>query len=252
MKHLVISMLLLAAVYTAQSQQGDPLSLRSTIIESVPAGAEVWRADSLLGHTPLRFTGLEKDTLILYYPGRSVWRARRTALPPPRLDAQQGINRVVLTERYWVNSEPPDAAVFCGDSLIGRTPLEFENCETALIRVTKPGYRELRGIAPGEDGSVRVILDPLPGVVPQPPIRDAASFRSPGTSVLAAAGLGLAAGTASVILKRSADRHYDDYRRSGDNAALRATRRDDLWAGICLVALEASVGYLVFLLFHDR
>jgi hypothetical protein len=62
-----------------------------------------------------------------------------------------------------------------------------------------------------------------------------------------AATFGLGAGIATALLKRTADRAYDDFRASGGNAVYR-TRADhfDLLSGIALAALEVDAGFLLW------
>ena len=235
------------------AQHGDPVHSRWSVVETEPAGAEVWLADSLLGTSPLRVALKSSDTLLLYYPGRFAWNHERAELAPPYLDVNTGVNRVVFRRIVRVRSTPSGAAVFRDDSLLGMTPCNVDAQDAALLRLRKPGFKDAVGITETQPGEAIVLLEPLDAMAQVPEVSFGGSnVRSPSLRVLLTAAAGLAAGIGAAALKQHADAEYEEYRNSGNVAALDRTRRADTYAGICLAVLELSVGYLVYLLFNDR
>ncbi len=252
---LLILIALPGAGARAQVERAEPKEPTAIHLVSDPEGAAVYRRDSLLGKTPIDLP-FDRDwgTLRLIYPDAGVWNAvekQVAILPAPRV---AGIRRIVLPKRILLRSIPFGAEVLSGDSLLGTTPcictLESDSLQ---VRLRKGRYRS-RHItltrAPGVD--TLVTLEPLlpdqpPGLVFQnkPPLPE------PQFRVIAAGATGLAAGIASIALKRHADDLYDQYRATGLQETLDQTRRYDIYAGIGYIILQASLGYLLYLLLFD-
>jgi hypothetical protein len=242
-----------AAAFCASKGQGiEPAVPTGIIVRSEPSGAEVFLRDSSLGTTPLRLEAAFSDTLILFYPSRNTWGSQRSVLHPPYLKNTEGVVVARFIATIVVNSLPSGAAVFSGDSLLGRTPVAVAIPGSGgRLRVSRPGYADKFPEVTGEAGErVLVVLDPANGEATNERLsRQPGSFRIPGSSLLIPAAAGLTSGVLSVILKQKADSYYDDYLVTGDEALLKKTRRTDVYSGIALAVLELSFAYFIYLLF---
>jgi hypothetical protein len=158
----------------------------------------------------------------------------------------------VLREWRRVTSTPSGAAVFAGDSLLGYTPLDVDPAAVPpVLHLRSPGWRDSAAVlSVADERGAHVLLARAEGPVLPDVLIDPSAARLPSASILVAGSVTLAAGVAAVVLRQQADRHYDEYLRSGDRALLDKTRRGDLWSGVCLAVMEASAGYLVYLLLN--
>ena len=249
----VLALIVIAAFRTlcfAQDMQPGPGAAASIV--SSPTGAEVWRGDSLLGLTPIRVRSGGTDTLVLYYPARSAWRKSRAIAVPPFVPSTIGVVSVQLRAWQRVTSTPTGAAVFEGDSLLGHTPLDVEATPTAkLLLLRSPGWMDSTVVLEASDTlGMRVLLAKAPLAEHPQVLINPWSARLPSASIIVAGSVALAAGVTAVAIRQRADKNYDEYVRSGDRALLDRTRRGDIVSGVCLAIMEASAGYLVYLLLN--
>jgi hypothetical protein len=212
----------------------------------------VYRGDSLLGKTPLDLPfGREWGTLRLIYPEPGNWDAVETSVVIASAPRVAGIRRVFLPRKILLQSVPFGAEVLSGDSLLGTTPLRCTlTADSMGLLVRKGRYRsKLVTLRRNGEDQALVTLEPLlPGRGEELVYRDRSQFPTPQFRVLAAGIAGLSAGIASIALKRHADDTYDNYRSTGSQALLDETRRYDRYAGIGYFILQASLGYLIYLL----
>jgi hypothetical protein len=136
--------------------------------------------------------------------------------------------------------------------LLGYTPLDVDPAALPpVLQLRSPGWRDSTALlSSAEEGGVHVLLARAEGPAVPGVLIDPSAARLPSASILVAGGTALVAGVTAVVLRQQADRHYDDYVRSGDRALLDKTRRGDLLSGICIAVMEASAGYLVYLLLN--
>ncbi|MBR9977243.1 MAG: hypothetical protein KFH87_04065, partial [Bacteroidetes bacterium] len=140
-------------------------------------------------------------------------------------------------------SEPAGAQVFVADSLLGSTPLRLSRVLLDSVTVWYPsrGSWDAQVLRPSLDGPDadtgvrflqfqprRLSLEEIGG---RTHVHEN-SFQLPAADVLLPAGLGLAAGVAAVVLKQHADRLYDEYLHTGDDALLSQTKKYDIYAGV--------------------
>lgn len=139
------------------------------LLESSPAGAEVYLEGRLQGRTPLRLS-LEEGTYRVEYrlPGHEpygatvrVERGRETRLAATL--------RPIRTGELALEARPEGAEVYVDGRLLGRAPLRL-SLEAGLheVRVVAPGFSEYRAqveVRPGETLRLLVELVPLRAVL---------------------------------------------------------------------------------------
>ncbi|WP_018110681.1 PEGA domain-containing protein [Thermus igniterrae] len=139
------------------------------LLETSPAGAEVYLEGRLQGRTPLRLT-LEEGTYRVEYrlPGYEpygatvrVERGRETRLAATL--------RPIRTGELVLEARPEGAEVYVDGRAVGRAPLRL-TLEAGLheVRVVAPGYSEYRAqveVRPGESLRLFVELVPLRAVL---------------------------------------------------------------------------------------
>lgn len=239
----------------AQVDRAEPKEPAAIHLVSDPEGAAVYWKDSLLGKTPIDLPfDREWGGVRLIYPDPGVWGAVEKQVEIGSTPRVAGIRRVVLPKRILLRSIPFGAEVLSGDSLLGTTPLRCTlEADSLPLLVRKGRYRSSRvTLNRTAGGEALVTLDPLlPDMGPGLVFQDKSPLPEPQFRVIAAGATGLAAGIASIALKRHADDLYDQYRTNGLQETLDRTRRYDIYAGIGYLLLQASLGYLIYLLLFD-
>ncbi len=145
---------------------------------------------------------------------------------------QYNFNKVVL-----LNTEPQDVYVFSNDSLIGYTPLLI-SMELNNLRLEKNGF-ESKIISYSDFG----INDPVKlnyvGELNEANFFDITLFK-----ILVGSLVVLGATTA--YFKLEADRKFDQYQSTGDEALLDQTNRLDTISAVTFVALQINFGYIIY------
>ena len=141
-----------------------------------------------------------------------------------------------------LNSEPGNAEVFSGDSLIGYTPLRIP-LGLQNIKLQKNGY-EGKVINYSDLNLLKPIKLNFTGEY-----KDGSFFNKTLFRVLLGSMITLGATTAYFKLK--ADNYFDDYKASGDHALLDKTHKYDLISGVSFVALQINFGLIVYYFLVD-
>lgn len=251
---VVIVFLALLFVHSFRvSAQDRDMELRDPAVvqfASIPEGAWIFHGDSLLGQAPIHLSiPASWDSVTFVYPSFEDWNAvTKTIAIPAR--GVQAIFRVQLPVKVVINSNPFGAEVFDGDSLIGTTPCVYTLLdERKELIIRKAKYENTSVVLEKKNiSAINADLQLLPSVALENRVTEYSStFRLPKSSIMVTGGVGLAAGVTSVLLKRHANNLYDQYRTTGNPELLSGTHRYDIYAGIALVLLQASLGYLVYL-----
>jgi len=248
----LLFLLVLLFPSTILGQDIEPVYTGSINLVTEPSGAEVYADDSLLGTAPMILSAGIVPELRIWYPSRRDWNAQMKKVENPVISERQGVILVSFDCIIKVNSTPYGAAVLFGDSLIGYTPLTLNCDDMKRISLEKPGF--LPKTVETRTGGVsrNIILQPDGAEIVSSRVHlHNNSFELPAAKVLLPAGIGLAAGITSVILKQSADRSYENYLSTGSETSLARTRRYDVYAGVALLVLQASLGYFTYLLFIE-
>ncbi len=246
-----VLLLAMCGIARVEAQDIQPALSHLVRIESDPAGAEVYRGDSLLGRTPLRIPLADAAGIVLYYPERISWNAQRKELGASPLPEHLGVMLVRFQRTIRVRSLPHGAAVFRGDSLLGRTPIDLP-ADTATLTIQAVGY-STEALRPSdvENDAVLVRLEAVSYSRPAEFEVRSDVISLPGADILLPAGVGLAAGIVAVILKQYADARYDDYLATRDEKLLSEAKKYDIYAGISLAVLQLGLGYFVVRLFEE-
>lgn len=147
-----------------------------------------------------------------------------------------------LDNKIYLDSNPQDANVFNGDSLIGHTPV-FINDSFDKIILKKSGYSDYYIIDPSKSKNIKVNLDFI-GVQ-----KSESFFNSTVFKILA--GTALALGAVSAYYKLKADDKFDEYKINHKQELLDQTNRYDLVSGITFTALQINLGFLIYKLFTE-
>jgi hypothetical protein len=147
-----------------------------------------------------------------------------------------------------ISSDPAGAGVLLGDSLLGSTPLFATlpgDGQGISLRVRKEGYREEALLIAPPTFNYRVELARLDSSAGADATALAGLTGEGSMKLLVAAGIAVASGTTSALLKHKADESYDDYQATGDPATLDRVRRLDVSSALSLAVAQLAIGYLV-------
>lgn len=150
-------------------------------------------------------------------------------------------NKIHSSDVY-LNTEPQDAKIFIGDSLLGYSPL-FINNNYANIRIEKNGYKSilLNIIKLKENSTIKI--EPNTNLQ-KIPFYEKASFKP----LIAGA---IILGAISAYLKLKADDHYSNYFASGNENELKITKKYDLLSGLSFGALQINFGILIYYFLNE-
>ena len=144
--------------------------------------------------------------------------------------------------QVFLNSEPGDANVFVGDSLIGYTPL-FIPQNIGNLRLEKKGY-ETRSILYSDIELNKPVQLNFVGEVSNESFIDKTLFK-----VLAGSMIVLGAVTA--YYKLEADDSFEEYEITGDQALLDRTNKFDKISGYTFAAFQINFGILLYYILVD-
>jgi hypothetical protein len=141
-----------------------------------------------------------------------------------------------------LKSDPGDATVFAGDSLIGYTPL-FIHQGINRLRLEKNGY-ESKMISYSDIGPDKNVQLDFIGEIDNESFVDKPLFK-----ILAGSMFVLGAVTA--YYKLEADDSFEEYGITGDQALLDRTERFDTISGITFAAFQINFAALLYLILVD-
>jgi len=134
-------------------------------VTTVPGGAQIYRADKVIGKAPVKFAVGEKTTLEVradrYYP--------QSITLTPESPAQVDIALKAMPY-VTVISSPAGAEVFVGDKSIGVTPVEQLIEKNTVVELRKEGFVTKTATLTGADKQVTVTLEAVPAA-PAPAIQ---------------------------------------------------------------------------------
>lgn len=147
-----------------------------------------------------------------------------------------------VSDTLIIITEPDDAKIFYGDSLVGYTPLRLTS-SIPKITIFKNGYeKELMEL----NNSQPLLRIELRKIVFE---SQESFFKSNYFNLL----LGSAAllGGVAAYLKLKADDKFDLYQSTGDLKYLDETRKYDLYSGVGFGLLQINFGILIYNLLTD-
>jgi hypothetical protein len=145
-------------------------------------------------------------------------------------------------ERVYLDSNPQDAYVFYGDSLIGSTPNFFNKFPRNLL-LKKNGYADYDYLNNNSADKIKLNLEFIGKE------KKESFFSSTAFKVLA--GTAIALGTVTAYYKLKADNRFDEYKISRDKNLLDQTNKYDLISGITFTALQINLGFIIYKLFTE-
>lgn len=141
------------------------------------------------------------------------------------------------SKNIYLDSNPQDAYVFEGDSLIGSTPL-FLDSKIKNIILRKTGYSDVNFENNFSSNKINIDLQFI-GQQKQEKFISSTAFK-----ILA--GTAIALGAVTAYYKLKADDKFDEYHFSGDQKLLDQTRKFDVISGITFTAMQINLGYILF------
>jgi len=145
-------------------------------------------------------------------------------------------------EEIYLQTEPQDASVYVGDSLIGYTPLYLSYGYKSL-QLKKPGY-ESKVVSLNDFSTNHPFTLNYIGEV------EDKSFYEKDLFKYLVAGIVVLGGT-SAYFKLKADKKFDTYKISGEQDLLDQTHQYDLISGITFTALQINFGALIYFFLID-
>lgn len=140
-----------------------------------------------------------------------------------------------------LDTNPQDAYVYSGDSLIANTPA-FIPIKLKQLTLQKPNY-ETSSIQLNSIASNKVNLD-FTGELKEKRFTESVWFK-----VLL--GSAVALGTTAAYFKIKADNKFEDYEENRDPVLLDDIDRYDLYSGIAFGALQVNFGMILYLFLTD-
>lgn len=202
------------------------------------------------GETPMGDTSLPAGTHILRFvhPDMNNWLL-------PAIVETLSVNASDLIVRtanfpfvYHITSNPYGASVHFNDSIVGQTPLMFSTPSTSgVVTLTHDGCEDVLLPLPGQGGMLHAVMPSRTGETPSVLV-NGEQLKSL-TPIYMTSGAAVITGALAAYFKIKADGYYNEYRNTGDRAALDRVRRLDTLSGIALVTSEASLLMLSYLLF---
>lgn len=238
----------------ADSLAAHPAAAAARLTVTSPiAGVKVVLDTTLLGTAPVTDSALAPGSHILTFvhPAGNLW-IHPASIETLDVSAGASIVREARFQRWaHITSDPYGAQVRAGDSLLGETPLYAPlDGFGGTITLSLPGYAD--AVLPLSDSSAEIhaLLAPLsPGAaLPRSPFL-AYEQSTNSLPIIATAGVTVIAGVAAAWTKIRADDLYDEYQQTGSQTALDNVRRLDVASGVSLVASQAGLLLLGYLLF---
>lgn len=134
-------------------------------VSATPVSAQVYRADRLMGKTPIKFAVGEKTVLEVradrYYPQNIIL----TPESPAQVDMTLKAMPYVM-----INSQPAGAEIFIAGKSMGCTPVELLIEKDTVIELRKEGFVSKPATLTGADKQVNIALE-----VPPPPTTNTAT-----------------------------------------------------------------------------
>jgi len=229
---------------------------RLLVASDVP-GARVFLDGSEAGVTPLTIGSLGAGIheLEVRPPNEASWLMRTVRRSVQLAPGETLEWTAVVAPSLLFQTIPSGAEVLLGDSLLGVTPVVLDRGVLAGARppvVRRNGYAPVilsPAVAGGSRDAFTLPLDLTdPGMTPEDPFRPPPV--SPLPKILAAGGA-VAAGAMAAALKVQADNSYDEYLLTGDPALKADAHVYDTEAAMALVATQACLVLLAYLLFKE-
>jgi len=173
--------------------------------------------------------------------------------PASRSQVQDSTEKRFL---YFINSNPFNAEVFYGDSLLGLTPVRFTSNEilTGNIFLKKKGYKEetFNLNEYNFEKGINVYLKSLFSVEEKIVIKDKGinfTKKRSLTGILASGFVALSSGLLAYTAKEKANDFYNQYLDNRIQDNLDKSNKYDLYSGISLALMQVSVVGLIYFLF---
>lgn len=170
------------------------------------------------------------------------WNAARIDDTLKIIDCNSVSVTYTLQNKKLLDSNPQNVYVKESDSLIGFTPFLLENNNQTLL-LQKPGYADK--IVSSQEISTGI----KPELQFTGEIKGESFYKSTMFKVLIGTLLTLGATTA--YYKLEADKAFDHYQVTGDQAVLDQTNKYDLVSGVTFVAMQINFGLILYLFLTD-
>jgi len=228
-----------------------------TIITN-PDSALVILDSTRQGATPLTFSTTPGwHSLTLSHPDISNWLTSTIRDSIFLTPGEHKTLRYAFEKRYLITSEPFNATVLLGDSIIGLTPLlvsEREVNDRGDLTLRKPGFEERTVSAlSAHRGILQVTLqnDWQRNGYDETLLKNSARSDRALLPMYVAGAATVLFGATAAYFKIKADDRFDSYLQTGNPALLDQTRRMDTGAAIALIATQASAGLLAYFMLSD-
>lgn len=226
------------------------------IVEADVADARVSVNDSVMGTAPLTVTlPGGRHTILVAHPDIANWL---TSSVRDTIELSPGDFRRLrysVAPALMLVSEPHDARVYIGDSLIGTTPLLVPpGHQITSITLKKQGYADhspgpgdvARGVA-----SVRLLRAWTHMDLSNSPLQGDGEFATGGPRLYVTGATTVLAGVAAAFFKIRADNRHADYLRTGDRRFLDQTHKLDTASAISLAAAQVSLALFTYFILSD-
>lgn len=243
----------------AQNQTTDSDSARVLssdgflTIHSSIAGIKVFLDSQSIGEVPIERRPVSAGLHILrtIHPSALRWPTPvmvETLLLPSAASVERTIE---FPDVYYISSDPYGATVVYGDSIVGTTPLYFSaNAPARFLTLRKDGFEEAVMMLPSQGGSMYTNLHQKAGSgYRDSPLMVSGEQTKSLVPILLVSGTAIMAGRTAAYFKIQADKKYDEYRSTGNPAALDHVHELDTYSAVALVTCQLSIIALSYILF---
>lgn len=229
--------MLFTAVLSAQNCSAE------LIIDSDIEAVEIFVNDSSVGIGKHLEIKLEKgDYTITANENSDRWDARSFTDTLHITSCDTIILNYNFRSKVLLDTDPQNVYVFENDSLIGFTPLLIPT-NLEKLNLQKPNYLE-KEIFHDEIYSLQKIKLDFIGK------NNEESFFE-GTLFKVLVGSAVLLGASTAYIKLEADKKFDEYLITGDQALLDKTNQFDVISGVTFVAMQINFGLIIYLFLTD-
>ena len=148
----------------------------------------------------------------------------------------------LFKDEILLDTDPQNAYVYSGDSLVGYTPLYVKRDFKSLL-LKKTDYLSREITIHDVDLNEKIKLDFIGEE------ENTSFYESTVFKILV--GTAIALGAATAYFKLEADDRFEEYKITGDPELLSQTDRLDVISGVSFVALQINFGLLIYLFLSD-
>lgn len=231
----------------------------SISVTTDPAGADLFIDSLYAGKTPLAHLMLPagRHAVRVVYPSAFSWNALAKVETVIVASGMHLDTMIELGTHVVLTSDPEGGRVLYQGTEMGKTPLVFRSPSrvTGEVSVEKEGYLPYRvtlsSVRPGTSFRLQALPETLAHASPEILPSDYDISGTDNWLTYASASTMIVSGVLSAHFKHQANKDFDAYLLTKDQALLNSTRRLDALAAVTLVLTQVSFAVLTYILLAE-